>query len=196
MSVFSGNKRNGDFISLALDNSIVQFKFNLGSGTTRVFNDFQLSNGEWHTVKVIRNRKKVVMYVDGRGPYTSVSSGQLVGLDLNEPLYIGGVPDPNNISPDVSDRRYIGFVGCIGRFKLGHQFVDIQRDALNKTGITTCEVCNESKCENKGVCQEALAKDGSTCICYSGFSGPTCSRRKNEGCLPGKKKYRTSYIKY
>ena len=39
------------------------------------------------------------------------------GLDLVEPLYIGGMPGMDNLNKDVGFTR--GFVGCISRVALG-----------------------------------------------------------------------------
>lgn len=41
------------------------------------------------------------LYVDGRGPFTTESPGRSNGLDLEEPLYIGGVPDYTQLPDDV-----------------------------------------------------------------------------------------------
>lgn len=188
--LYNGNKGNdisGDFISLSLIDSVPEFKYNLGMGTTVVKSSRPLTIGDWHTVKVSRNRRKVTMYVDGDGPFTAISDGKYTGLDLTEPLYLGGIPSPTGISPEVNGYvAYQGFVGCISRFKIGHAHLDLFREALNKTGITTCESCSDNKCQNQGACQEALSKEGYMCICPSGYSGPTCNKLKGEACSPRK----------
>lgn len=53
-----GNEKNGDFISLALVNGVPEFRFNLGGGVATVQADHPVSLNEWHTIKVIRYRKK------------------------------------------------------------------------------------------------------------------------------------------
>lgn len=68
--------------------------------------------------------------------------------------------------------------------KIGHTHLDILNEAIMKEGITTCETCTENPCHNQGVCQEALSKEGYTCICSVGFSGPTCSKQGGESCTP------------
>lgn len=49
------------------------------------------------------------MYVDTHGPFVNMSDGKLLGLDLTENLYLGGVPNFKEISPDVQVNN--GFVG-------------------------------------------------------------------------------------
>lgn len=53
-------ERDGDFISLALDNGVPEFKINLGPGTatTTVMGNETLSERQWHTIKVVRNKKR------------------------------------------------------------------------------------------------------------------------------------------
>lgn len=109
-----GNDKSGDFISLALVNSVPEFKFFLGHSTTTVKADKPITVREWHTVKVVRNKKKVTMFVDGSGPFIGIADGKYLGLDLTEPLYLGGVPTGNNMSPEVFPYSpYVGFVGKI-----------------------------------------------------------------------------------
>lgn len=112
--LYNGNRgdRSGDFISLALVNSVPEFKYNLGYSTSTVRASQPITTRQWHTVKIVRNKKKVTMYVDSDGPFIETADGKYIGLDLTEHLYLGGVPDPNNISPDVfNNSPYVGFVG-------------------------------------------------------------------------------------
>lgn len=113
--LYKGNEdveKTRDFISLALVNGVPEFKFNLAYSTTTVTADKPVRKREWHTIKVVRNKKKVTMYVDGNGPYIGNADGKQYGLDINAPLYLGGVPAPNRISRDVFIYTpYEGFVG-------------------------------------------------------------------------------------
>ncbi|XP_050308675.1 basement membrane-specific heparan sulfate proteoglycan core protein isoform X33 [Anthonomus grandis grandis] len=185
--LYNGNRdkeREQDFISLALNNGVPEFKFNLGPGTptTTVRANETVTVREWHTIKVVRNRKRVIMYIDGKGPYIGENEGKYFGLDLSEPLFLGGVPDYDHISPEVGIDR--GLVGCISKFKIGYAYQDILHESIDSVGITNCETCTESKCQNQGTCQEALTTEGYTCICPAKYSGPTCNKRKGEACSP------------
>ncbi|XP_018405456.1 PREDICTED: basement membrane-specific heparan sulfate proteoglycan core protein-like [Cyphomyrmex costatus] len=173
---------DGDFIVLSLNNGYPQFKFNLGSGPAVIRADKPITLSEWHTIKIQRNRKEGTMLVDGEGPYKMVALGRRQGLDLKEPLYIGGVPSYSRIN--VQAEVNTGFVGCISRLVLGDKQVDLIGDQTDSVGITTCETCAENPCNNGGVCQEAATKNGYTCLCRAGFSGKHCDNI-GQSCYPG-----------
>ncbi|XP_014478060.1 PREDICTED: basement membrane-specific heparan sulfate proteoglycan core protein isoform X5 [Dinoponera quadriceps] len=173
---------NGDFIALSLINGYPLFKFNLGSGPAVVRADKPVTLSEWHTIKIQRNRKEGTMSVDGEGPYKVVAVGRRQGLDLKEPLYVGGVPSYNRINKEIEINS--GFVGCISRLVLGEKQVDLIGDQTDSIGITNCETCAENPCNNGGVCQEASTKNGYTCLCRAGFSGKHCDF-VGQSCYPG-----------
>lgn len=122
------------------------------------------------------------MLVDGEGPYKVIAVGRRQGLDLKEPLYVGGVPSYNRINKEVEDNS--GFVGCVSRLVLGEKQIDLIGDQTDSVGITNCETCAENPCNNGGVCQEASTKNGYTCLCRAGFSGKHCDF-VGQSCYPG-----------
>ncbi|XP_021927336.1 basement membrane-specific heparan sulfate proteoglycan core protein isoform X6 [Zootermopsis nevadensis] len=182
--LYNGQQKGGggDFVSLGLNNSHVEFRFDVGSGPAIIKSDRPISLGEWHTVKLSRTRKQGTMYVDGEGPYSGTALGRFQGLDLVEPLYVGGVPDFRNIHRLNGFTR--GFVGCISRLLIGSVHHELVRDATLSHGVTTCETCAVNPCLNQGVCQEATELQGYSCICPPGFSGLNCDR-VGEACFPG-----------
>lgn len=59
--LYNGHKRNeagNDFIALSLNGGVPEFRFNLGHDPTVLTADRALMLRKWHTIKVIRNRKK------------------------------------------------------------------------------------------------------------------------------------------
>lgn len=186
MIIYNGQKKNhqsADFISLVLNDGYPEFRISCGSGPGVIRGEKRLELGQWHTIKITRSRREAKMFVDGQGPYIGQSGGKNQGLDLVEQFYVGGVPNFNDISPHAGSTE--GFVGCISRLVIGRVPQDLIRDATAKNGITTCETCTENPCENQGVCQEAQTKEGYSCLCPAGFSGPTCNK-VGEACYPGK----------
>jgi dystroglycan 1 len=58
--LYNGQQKGGggDFVSLGLNNSYVEFRFDVGSGPAVIKSDRQIRIGEWHTVKLSRTRKQ------------------------------------------------------------------------------------------------------------------------------------------
>ncbi|XP_065349471.1 basement membrane-specific heparan sulfate proteoglycan core protein isoform X4 [Cloeon dipterum] len=173
---------SGDFFSFGLSNGVPEFRFFTGQSPVIVQGKQQLKMGAWHTVKISRINKDGTMIVNGNETYAGIDTGRFQGLDLQDSLYLGGVPDYNNIQRSNGFSK--GFVGCIGKLVLGSKQVDLMKEALVKEGVTLCETCAESKCENNGVCQEAYTDKGYKCICQSGYSGINCEYQ-GEVCYPG-----------
>ncbi|XP_012342709.1 basement membrane-specific heparan sulfate proteoglycan core protein isoform X12 [Apis florea] len=173
---------NGDFVLLSLVRGYPQFSFNLGSGPAIIRADKSVTLGEWHTIKLQRNRKEGTMLVDGEGPYKGVAVGKKQGLDLKALLFIGGVPSDNIITQYAEINS--GFVGCISRLIIGEKEIDLIGDQTDSVGITNCETCAENPCNNGGVCQEAATKNGYLCLCRAGYSGKHCDYI-GQSCYPG-----------
>ncbi|XP_026667400.1 basement membrane-specific heparan sulfate proteoglycan core protein-like [Ceratina calcarata] len=176
------NRGKGDFILLALVRGYPQFSFDLGSGPAVIRADKPVTLGEWHTVKLQRNRKEGTMLVDGEGPYKGIAAGRKQGLDLKALLFVGGVPSDSSITKYAEIKT--GFVGCISRLVIGEKEVDLIGDQTDSVGITNCEICAENPCNNGGVCQEAATKNGYTCLCRAGYSGKHCDY-VGQSCYPG-----------
>ncbi|XP_069692113.1 basement membrane-specific heparan sulfate proteoglycan core protein isoform X26 [Periplaneta americana] len=182
--LYNGQKKGGegDFMSLGLNNSYVEFRFDVGSGPAIIRSANPIRIGEWHTVELNRTRRIGRMYVDGEGPYTGTARGRFQGLDLVEPLYVGGVPDFSEIHKFNGFNR--GFVGCISLLRIGSVHHELVRDATTSHGVTTCETCAVNPCQNQGICQEATELQGYYCICPPGLSGLNCDE-VGKTCFPG-----------
>nr|QBP17600.1 heparan sulfate proteoglycan [Recilia dorsalis] len=174
---------SGDFISFGLRDGILEFRFDVGSGPGVIRGNQPLSLGQWHTVQLSRFKKEGTMYVDETQYYTGSSRGRMQGLDLSQPLYLGGVPDFSTIHKQNGFDS--GFVGCISRLVINDkEEIDIMKEKKDYDGVTSCETCAVNPCVNNGVCQEAPTKSGYTCLCPRGFSGLNCSH-VGEPCYPG-----------
>lgn len=70
------------------------------------------------------------MTVNDGVPVTGTSDGKFQGLDLINPLYIGGVPDISQINEQAG--FVSGFEGCISRLVIGTVISELMRDARSQ----------------------------------------------------------------
>ncbi|CAG2167829.1 unnamed protein product, partial [Oppiella nova] len=181
--LYNGQKQNsGDFISLGLTDGRVELRYDLGAGMAILTGDRPIEMRKWHKVKFSRNKKDGVLQIDDQIAVKGTAPGLKIGLDLLEPLYIGGVPDFSQISKQNGFNK--GFVGCISLFKVGTVTHELVNEA-EAHSVTNCETCAPNTCANQGVCQEtSLKTSGYTCVCAAGFSGNNCEKI-GDSCFPG-----------
>ncbi|XP_045130066.1 basement membrane-specific heparan sulfate proteoglycan core protein-like isoform X13 [Portunus trituberculatus] len=173
----------GDFVAFGLIGGYPEFRFNIGAGPAIIRGTQPLEMNQWHTVKLSRNRKEGRMMVNGGDPVVGVSEGRFRGLDLVEPLFLGGVPDFQNVHRQTGMTS--GFKGCISRLVTGNTLNSgFVMNALKRVGVTSCETCATNPCRNNGVCQEAYNERGHKCFCPAGYLGELCENA-GESCYEG-----------
>ncbi|KAJ8708619.1 hypothetical protein PYW08_010001 [Mythimna loreyi] len=119
--VWSGGARAPpDFLSLAIENSVLVFRYDLGSGEVVIIaNHTKVDDGLWHRARATRNRQAGVLEVDGLGSVGKVSPGKLKQLNTENGLYIGGLP---SIELNTQGRYKSGLVGCVSQISLSGDF--------------------------------------------------------------------------
>lgn len=172
--MYNGQRRgSGDFIALSLNEGFVEFRMDLGKQPILVKSKNPVTMGEWHTVKVNRIRKDGYIIVDNEEPVPFPAHLRFQGLELEENLFLGGVPRAEDMAPHSSSPRS-GYVGCVSRLVLGNREISLKKDFLHQEGVTSCEPCADDPCANRGVCIEAQSKTGFSCVCAKGYTGSTC----------------------
>ncbi|KAG5681002.1 hypothetical protein PVAND_010471 [Polypedilum vanderplanki] len=172
--LYNGQRRGGgDYISLSIVNGIPQFRYSFGDQHGILKPEKPLTLGEWHTIKVNRVRTNGWMIVDDQHPVIFPPNQKFQGLNLEEELFIGGVPKYEHIAPTASEVSE-GFVGCISRLVLNERDVQLNQEALYVEGTTSCEPCADEPCQNDGVCLETQTDHGYTCVCQEGYTGRNC----------------------
>lgn len=196
-----------DFFAVGLKNSRVLLQFNLGSGIARIYSEPLNTSIEWHVVVAGREGREGYLYVDDQSRKQNSSAGPLVGLNLFEPLYIGGISDKRQL-PSVVDFKSGGFHGSIYdaaiRFSLKKPFIrlttltSVQDNSIEWAVVKGRNVGNESydectsrnpPCANGGNC----TREGATflCSCPSNWAGLYCTSHRvpcygyNDPCVTG-----------
>lgn len=163
----------GDFISIGLVDSYVEFRFELGGGATIIRSANPIELYKWHSININRNKHIGKLKVDKQDIVASSSNKNFVGLDLSQPLYIGAVPSFENVSTSIGFSG--GFTGCISRFQFNNQLFDLIKNSTYHHSVGRCKTCLSDSCLNGGTCQEnTFQDDGFECTCLNGFSGKHC----------------------
>lgn len=127
---------NSDFMSLGLQDSALLFSYNLGSGTANIAVNGTFTDGKWHRVKAVRDGQTGKLTVDDYGAKTGRSPGKMRQLNMNGPLYVGGMKE----IALHTDRQYVGgLVGCVSHLTLSTDYhVALVEDAADGKNINTC----------------------------------------------------------
>lgn len=102
----------GDFAALMIKNGHVEFRFDIGSGVTTIRSPYAVQPDEWTYVMVNRDFKDAKLFVNDEPVVEGKSLGAARTMNLNTPLYIGGVDHRRiTINRNVGVDR--SFRGCI-----------------------------------------------------------------------------------
>ncbi|XP_066260020.1 neurexin-4 isoform X2 [Euwallacea similis] len=159
-----------DYIKLTIVNgNQLQFQYQAGSGPIAVIAEvsYKLSDDQWHTVSVERNRKEAMIVVDGsQKAQVREPPGPVRAIHLTSALVIGA-------STDYRD----GFTGCMRALLINGKHVNLREFAHKGLyGISEGCVgkCDSNPCLNNGTCHERY--DGYMCDCrWTAFKGPICA---------------------
>lgn len=104
----------GDFVSMAIKDQCLEFRFDTGSGPAILRSQRKLIPDEWVDVQVERNLQEGSLILNDDVAIKGRSPGSTRGLNLLTPMYIGGFDkDRISVSPFVEVKN--GFNGCISR---------------------------------------------------------------------------------
>ncbi|XP_047536585.1 agrin-like isoform X2 [Vanessa atalanta] len=174
----------GDFVSLALVNGYLEFRYNLGNGAIILTSLEKITLNEYHKVSAKRYHRDGILSVDDMEDVVGQSSGSLKALDLAEDAYIGSVPtNYSRVYDNIGTRT--GFIGCVKYLRI------IRHQVTKKLGrpdslvvsidnVRECQSnpCMSMPCRNGATCR---AVEGSateyTCNCPVGFQGANCDER-------------------
>uniref|UniRef100_A0A8D3DE99 Pikachurin n=1 Tax=Scophthalmus maximus TaxID=52904 RepID=A0A8D3DE99_SCOMX len=127
---------NSDFLSMGLQDGALIFSYNLGSGVANIVVNGTFSDGKWHRVKAVRDGQSGKLTVDDYGAKTGRSPGKMRQLNINGPLYVGGMKE----IALHTNRQYIGgLVGCVSHLTLSTDYhLALVEDAADGKNINTC----------------------------------------------------------
>uniref|UniRef100_A0A3B4ZVM0 EGF like, fibronectin type III and laminin G domains n=1 Tax=Stegastes partitus TaxID=144197 RepID=A0A3B4ZVM0_9TELE len=127
---------NSDFISMGLQDGALIFSYNLGSGAANIVVNGTFIDGKWHRVKAVRDGQSGKLTVDDYGAKTGRSPGKMRQLNINGPLFVGGMKE---IALHTNRQYMGGLVGCVSHFTLSTDYhLALVEDAADGKNINTC----------------------------------------------------------
>ncbi|KAK2720944.1 neurexin-4-like isoform X1 [Artemia franciscana] len=158
-----------DYIKLSIINGDkIQFQYQVGGGPMAVTVDTsnKLSDNNWHSIMIERNRKEAKLTVDALKSTVTEPLGPARPIILTSHFVLGSTVDYRD-----------GFVGCMRGLTLNGRVMDLKSAAdrgLYGIGHGCTGKCDSSPCLNNGTCTEGY--DRYTCDCrFTSFKGPICA---------------------
>uniref|UniRef100_A0A8D3A5N3 Agrin n=1 Tax=Scophthalmus maximus TaxID=52904 RepID=A0A8D3A5N3_SCOMX len=168
---YNGQKSDGkgDFISLSLNNGILEFRYDLGKGPATIRSKEAIQLNVWNTINLERSNRKGEIMVNKKDPVRGEAPNLHVDLNLKETLLVGGAPDYSRLARVAALTE--GFKGTIQKVNV---YRPLQENALRSSDVAMFQdhPCSQEPCHNAGHCSPQL--DTYECVCLSGFSGGHC----------------------
>ncbi|KAG7508024.1 laminin subunit alpha-2 isoform X5 [Solea senegalensis] len=107
---------HADFVTIQIKDGQVCLGYDLGHGNISGCVPFSINDGNWHKIRVSRNKQRGLLMVDGRYSKQMISPKKADLLDVVGILYVGGLPQ-NYTTRRIGPILY-SINGCIRNLKM------------------------------------------------------------------------------
>lgn len=226
---FATDKQNGvllyfgDYQHLAVElfRGRIRVSYDIGNPVSTMFSYEILSDGKYHRVELLSNKKNFTMKVDGGLARSVVCEGDNEYIQVHSPMFVAGV------SEDTGEkalklwhlRNATSFNGCLKEVYVNGKLVDFLQAAITRHKVSpgcnmyqdeqpdTFNPCKEHKCKEGQCTPSKSSKSTYKCVCRTGYEGQFCqtkrqrkrgrswqSRQRPTSKKCRKEKYRDYYI--
>ncbi|XP_059355199.1 laminin subunit alpha-2 isoform X1 [Carassius carassius] len=116
---------HADFATIQLKEGMAHLSYDLGSGNTSVSVPRIINDGQWHKIRVTREKQRGFLVIDGRYSKHTTSPKKADILDVVGMLYVGGLP--LNYSTKRIGPVLYSIDACIRNFKMMNLPLDMEK---------------------------------------------------------------------
>ncbi|XP_053214035.1 agrin-like isoform X2 [Panonychus citri] len=133
----TGYSLKSDYLSLAIVSDSLELSYNLGRQRIpfALRSEFKVTDGRWHHVTIIRNKRLGILQVDSQSPLSHHSSEGAIELNTNGILWFGSPP---SLPIGLPLQYYSGFNGCIQSIIINGQSVSWNESLTNMISHEYC----------------------------------------------------------
>ncbi|XP_006115817.1 slit homolog 3 protein [Pelodiscus sinensis] len=179
-------KGDNDPLALELYQGHVRLIYDtLNSPPTTVYSVETINDGQFHSVELVMLNQTLNLVVDKGAPKSLGTLQKQPTVNLNTPLYIGGIPTSTGLSSlrQGTERMSNAFHGCIHDVRINNELQDFKDLPQQSLGVLPgCKSCNICK---HGICR-SIEKTSVICECHPGWTGPLCDQEIGDPCLNNK----------
>ena len=166
-----------DYFAIGLREGKLEMQMNLGSGANEANARVNLEIDQWHHIFVNRTGLEARLFVDGELIIDLFVPGDFVSLNVQDHLYVGGIPPALRAFGYNQTGFSSGLVGCVDNITLtSSELLEniLNDDELDGANIGSCfaHPCEALPCANGGTCVPNGANF--QCSCPPGVFGPRC----------------------
>ncbi|KAL4221641.1 hypothetical protein ACF0H5_019897 [Mactra antiquata] len=185
MLLFSSQNEDGtgQFISLAISNGHVEFRYDTGHGPRQIRHPNPIQQDREHQVIAKKTQNNTILIVDNVKSIAVVPKSAEPYLDLSGNLFVGFVPQNFSFVLEKVGVN-LGFVGCLKRLTAGQSgqalmynlgYPNPSAHILAGLDVSTCSdnPCMSLPCKNDATCM-MLNVDTYECLCAKGYTGSDC----------------------
>ena len=198
---YAQGSTDSDYLSIALLNGYVEFRYDLGVGPAVLRSSIPIKLGHWHRLVAKRYHQDGFMSLDGVDRITGQTVGSIKTLNVKSLAFMGGVPEGTykvfeikfklgfkkgnyysvylisaSKSKVASNTEVTsGFIGCIKDVQLGRKLISIQSELEPRIKQRQKIVeCSENPCSRMPCANGGSCEaheQGYKCNCKPTFTG-------------------------
>ncbi|XP_067354970.1 slit homolog 2 protein isoform X5 [Channa argus] len=198
-------KGDNDHIAMELYRGRLRVSYDTGSyPPSAIYSVETVNDGSFHGVELVASDQTLSLSIDGGPPKSINSLSKQSTLNIDSPLYVGGMPERASASGGLSalqhssgGRNGSSFHGCLRNLYINGKLQDLgaglgpgvpgsvtaqstSRQWLGHGVEPGCQPCQRGACI-QGECH-STGHRGFTCTCHPGWTGTLCDQQVNNPC--------------